>query len=290
MKMESSELFIEKMENTNYLKAENKQSGRLEALYLKSKGIYVGIPILAIIFAEALILLGRADVALWIHIATLVGLFLATTFTERKELFITCQALMLLPLLRLLNLSMPIFFDFTLYALIFIYATMAIPVVMVIIYQGLTYDEIGATFRRIWLYFPLSVLMGYGLATGEYYIIWTESLIPTPSLPDLLIITVVMVLFVGLVEEIIFRSILQTRLNKLIGIREGILLSAILYGFMHSGYGDYYLILYTSFIGVIIGYIFYKTQSLPLIVLIHGFVNVFLFGIFPYLGPGLGLL
>jgi hypothetical protein len=185
---------------------------------------------------------------------------------------------------------MPIFSDITLYSVFLIYIPLAVLAMVAIFYQQLTREEMGVNFRRIWLYFPLSILISFGLSAGEYMVIQTNYLISDLSPLQLLKLTVVMVFFVGLVEEIIFRSILQTRLNKILGIRGGILLSGVLFGFMHSGYGTFYEILYISFTGVIIGYIFYKTRSLPLVTLVHGFVNVFLFGFIPHLGLGLGLL
>jgi membrane protease YdiL (CAAX protease family) len=220
----------------------------------------------------------------------LMGLSLYVTLIRDKEIHKTYQALMLPPLLRLVSLSMPIFFDITLYSFIYIYATLAAPVVIVAFYQQLTREELGITLRRIWLYFPLSVLIGAGLGVGEYMVIQPDHLIPDLSPLGLLKLTVVMVFFVGLVEEVIFRSVLQTRLNKIFGAGGGILLSSMLFGVMHSGYGTFYELLYMSFVGVVIGYIFYKTRSLPLIVMIQGFVNVFLYGVIPFLGPGLGIL
>ncbi|KKH99283.1 CAAX protease [Methanosarcina sp. 1.H.T.1A.1] len=306
--MENQELPAEKKENASYPKTENQglaslfeekkasfetekqettESGNLE---IRNKGIYVGIPILAIAFAEMLIYSGRIKEAVWVHMVLLMGLSLSIPLMKNEEIRKTYQALMLLPLLRLVNLSMPVFFDITLYSFIFIYAPLAVPVAITAVYQRLTLEDMGITIRRIWLYFPLSVLIGAGLGVGEYMVIRTGYLIPDLSPLNLLKLTVVMVFFVGLVEEVIFRSVLQTRLNKIFGVWGGILLSSILFGFMHSGYGTSYEVLYTSFVGVIIGYMFYKTRSLPLITLVHGFVNVFLFGVIPHLGPGLGLL
>ncbi len=51
---------------------------------------------------------------------------------------------------------------------------------------------------------------------------------------------------------------------------------------MHSGYGTFYEILYTGFVGLFMGFAFYKTRSLPFVAVLHGLVNVFLFGILPY--------
>ena len=279
-------LFEEKKASFETEKQETTKSGNLE---IRNKEIYVGIPILTIAFAEMLIYSGRIKEAVWVHMILLMGLSLSITLMRNEEVHKTYQALMLLPLLRLVSLSMPVFFDITLYSFIFIYAPLAVPVAIAAVYQQLTLEEMGITFRRIWLYFPLSVLIGAVLGVGEYMVIQTDYLIPDLSPLNLLKLTVVMVFFVGLVEEVIFRSFIQTRLNKIFGAWGGILLSSMLFGVMHSGYGTFDEVLYTSFVGVIIGYMFYKTRSLPLITLIHGFVNVFLFGIIPHLGPGLGL-
>lgn len=252
----------------------------------KNNEIYTGIPILAIVFAELLIYSGRLKEALWVHMILLICLSLSVTVIRNEEIRKTYQALMLVPLLRLVGLSMPAFFDITLYSLIFIYTPLAVSVAIAAVYQRLTPEEMGLTLRKIWLYFPLSLLIGAGLGLGEYMIVQTDPLIPDISLLNLLKLTVVMVFFVGIVEETIFRSFLQTRLNKTFGVWKGILLSSIIFGFMHSGNGTM-CIVYTSFVGVIIGYMFYKTRSLPLITLVNGFINVFLFGFLPYLYPGL---
>jgi uncharacterized protein len=59
---------------------------------------------------------------------------------------------------------------------------------------------------------------------------------------------------------------------------------------MHSTYGTPYEIVYTFFLGGFLGYLFYRTRSIPLVVMIHGSINVFLFGIIPHTGPIFGLI
>jgi len=272
------------------LKTENYKIIELGNLDFRSKGFYVGLPIISIAIAETLIYFGIVQGALWIHTALLMGLFFSIKLIKNSEIRKTYQALMLLPLLRLVSISMPIFFETTLYSVFFIYIPLAVLAMIAISQQQLTREEIGMNFGRIWLYFPLSILISFGLSVGEYKVIQTDYLIPYLSSLNLLKLTLIMVFFVGLVEELIFRSVLQTRLNKIFGAWGGILLSSLLFGIMHSGYGTFYEILYISFTGVIIGYMFNKTQSLPLVTLVHGFVNVFLFGFIPHLGLGLGLL
>jgi len=256
----------------------------------RSVGIYVLIPIQAIIFSEILIYLGMVEEALWIQAAILIGLFFSMTQIKSREIRMTYQALMLLPLLHLLSFSIPIGFNITLYSVFLIYIPLSVMAMIAIASQNLTYEELGITFKKIWLYLPFSILLSFVLAAGDFKIIHTNFLIPDLSPLNILKLTIVMVFFVGLVEEIIFRSILQTRLNKIFGLWGGILLTSVLFGFMHSGYENLYVILYYFFTGITLGYMFYRTQSLILVTLVHGFMNVFLFGFIPHLGLGLGLL
>jgi membrane protease YdiL (CAAX protease family) len=128
----------------------------------------------------------------------------------------------------------------------------------------------------------LSVPLGFLLGLGEYLTIKTGYLIPDLTFANLLKLIIVMVFFVGLIEELIFRSILQTRLENTLSVWEALLVTSIMFGLMHSGYGTIYEILYTGFVGFIMGLAFYKTKSLPFIAVLHGFVNVFLFGILPH--------
>jgi len=250
---------------------------------LRNKGLYLIIPIVAIAFAEFMLYSGRVIEAMEVHAAILLGLSLSMLYIKNEDIQKTYQALILLPVLRLVNLSMPAFYEETLYSFVFIYGLLTIPVTIALTHQGFTREQLGITFKRLWIYIPLSIIMGLLLAVGEYLIIETNYLIPDLSIPNLLTLTFLMVFLVGLIEEIIFRSVLQNRLEVLLGSRGGLIITSVLFGIMHSGYGNIGEVFYAFFVGFIIGYMFYKTRSLPLVAMIHGFINVFLFGIIPHL-------
>ncbi|MHC1756405.1 MAG: lysostaphin resistance A-like protein [Methanosarcina sp.] len=250
---------------------------------LRNKWLYLIIPVLAIAFAEFMIYSGRIIGAMEVHAALLLGLSLSMLYIKDEDIQKTYQALILLPILRLVNLSMPAFYDITLYSFVFIYGLLTIPVTIALTHQEFTREQLGITFKRIGIYIPLSIVMGLLLGAGEYFIIETNYLIPDLSIPTLLILTLIMVFLVGLIEEIIFRSILQNRLEVLLGSRGGLIITSVLFGLMHSGYGNISEIFYTFAVGFIIGYMFYRTRSLPLVTMIHGFINVFLFGVIPHL-------
>lgn len=253
-----------------------------EKIEAKKLRILTALPILAITLAELLIFSGRMGAAVWVHIGIVIVLSVSDIFLKDPEIHRIYQAFMLLPVLRLINLSMPVFFETTLYTFVFIYGPLAIPVALIVLHQRDSLEQIGISLKHIVPYMLISVPLGFLLGLGEYLTIHAGYLIPDLAFENLLKLTVTMVFFVGLIEELIFRSILQSRLEQALSVWEAILITSVMFGLMHSGYGTFQEILYTGFVGLIMGLAFYKTKSLPFIAVLHGFVNVFLFGILPH--------
>ncbi|WP_292485230.1 CPBP family intramembrane glutamic endopeptidase [Methanohalobium sp.] len=250
----------------------------------------VAIPVLMVVFAELMLYLQKPPFAIGLHVITLVGLATSTIWIKETHINNICQAMLLLPILRLVNISMPTFFEMTIYSFVLIYLPLMFPVYYVLTSQKFTFEQVGLKARTSVIYAPLAVIVGLAIAEGEYAIISASYLIPDLSFTSILEISIVMIFFVGLVEELIFRSILQTRLEESFGLLPALLVSSFLFGIMHSGYGTLYEILFTSVAGLIMGYMFQKTRSLPVVAITHGTVNIFLFGIIPHIGPTFGLL
>lgn len=251
--------------------------------------LLIMLTVLLIMAAELLLFAGKLEYATWLHVFILMCLAGITAYVQNTQMYMPLQALMLLPLFRLVNLSMPVFFKETLYLYLFIYSPLIIPVYLIAVQQKVNWRELGFIKGDIKVFIPIAIIVSFAIAEGEYYIIKPGPLIPDLSLWNLLKLAAVMIFFVGLVEELIFRSVLQTRLERFIGQFPGLMVTSILFGVMHSGYGTFYEMLFTSMAGFTLGYLFQRSRSLPLITLIHGLVNVFLFGIIPFMGPDLGI-
>ncbi len=244
--------------------------------------LMVLIPTICIITAEMFLFRNDIKTSVWIHVLTLLGLTLSTVFIKDTQRHTILQAFSLLPLLRLVNLSMPIFFELTLYTYIFIYSPLLIPIYVILKNKNYTLEQIGFTKPHL-SYLPLAVIIGFIIGFGEYNTIYPGYLIPDLKITNVLKLSLIMILMIGFVEELIFRSILQTSLEKSIGMKSGLLLASFLFGVMHSGYGTAYEILFTASAGLIMGYMFQRTRNLMFISLTHGFVNIFLFGFLPLL-------
>ena len=126
------------------------------------------------------------------------------------------QSLILLLLMRIVNLAMPQFFTMTLLWYPLTYGIMYIAVYSVIRNQQISYKELGFIFTRLHIYLPAAVIIGTVSAVIEYRILKPLPLIDDIGLSNLVLIAVVMFIFVGAIEELIFRSILLTRLEKVL--------------------------------------------------------------------------
>jgi len=250
--------------------------------YVARYGLDLVIPVFLILLAEFLIFIGNVSIAMPIHALNLVLLTLFSIYINNKVF----PALMLLPLFRLINVAMPVFFNLTLYSYFMVYAPMFIPMYYLIKEGFLGRSEAGLTFKGFWFYLPLAVSVGFILGWGEYNVIHPQLLTPGTHIKDVLILITTMIFFVGFVEEFIFRSSLQTVLVERLGPKAGLVAASVIFGFMHSGYHLPLELLYVSFAGVVFGLLFWLTKSLPVISLAHGVTNISLFLITP-LDPGI---
>lgn len=139
-----------------------------------------------------------------------------------------------------------------------------------------------------WKLYYLSLALAIALVAAyvEFkvlsYTISDLRLIPELSLEYLTILFVVMIFFVGVGEEVVFRYILQTRLQASVGVCASLIIASLAFAFMHSGYTSPIYMAYVFGISLVLGTLFNKTKSLAFVALIHGALNFFLFSFLPF--------
>ena len=245
-------------------------------------GIYLSV--LGMIAGELLMFEGYVYPGLAVHIINLQAITIAIILGKFSPGTKSVLQSLLLPLqMRIINLAMPQFFTITLLWYPLVYGVMYISIYYITQHQNITSKEIGIHLRHWYIYFPAALLIGIAMAMLEFQILRPTPLILDLKLPNLLLISMVMFVFVGAVEELIFRSILLTRLEKTFGMFKSLFLSSLLFGIMHSGYGLISEVVFATFFGFVMGFIFQRTRSFPFILLIHGTANVLLYGILPIL-------
>ncbi|MET3539015.1 CPBP family intramembrane glutamic endopeptidase [Chryseobacterium limigenitum] len=105
---------------------------------------------------------------------------------------------------------------------------------------------------------------------GKYYEFFSELMNQLTDDPVVMIITAV--IMAPIFEEIIFRGIIQKGLmNKGVEPWKAILLSSIIFGIVHANPWQF---VGAVLLGCVLGLVYYKTKSLLLPMLLHGFNNL----------------
>jgi uncharacterized protein len=172
----------------------------------------------------------------------------------------------------------------TLYLWVASYGVMFIPIIAIVAHRKLSRHDLGLTGGlRLTYLIPFGILIGAGIGLLEYAILANNALIQNASASELTQLSIVMIFFVALVEELLFRVLLQPQLIERSGAVVGILITSVLFGALHAGYGNVYELLFTTGAGVVFGVAFYKTKNLPFVVTMHAVDDILLFGVLPFL-------
>ncbi|EJT5924442.1 CPBP family intramembrane metalloprotease [Clostridium perfringens] len=79
------------------------------------------------------------------------------------------------------------------------------------------------------------------------------------------------ILFGPIVEELLFRGLIFNEINKIKGGATPIILSGFLFGLFHR---EPVQVVYSFILGIILGFVYSKTRSLPLVIFMHMLNNL----------------
>ena len=212
----------------------------------------------------------------------LVTILLSVFITGDRKLALAISALGLAPLFRIVNVATPLALDFLVFVTMS-YGFLLVAVFIFIHVNRITWTDLGVTFKNAHIFIPLAVLIGFILAPLEFWILGPPAWIPTPTVYNIIILTLVMIFFVGLAEELMFRALIQTSLERLLSPRLGLILTSVLFGIMHGVWTSYMELVFTFAAGMLFGYLFQRTRNLPFIAVLHGVEDVILFGLLPFI-------
>lgn len=251
---------------------------RLDDSRIENPLLALVLPIIAITLWETLLFFGYQDVMLYGHLATLFYCLFAPLRVSDEVNLLSVFALV--PLFRLVNLGMPVFLDLTIYWYPLVYAPLIPAIFLIARSSGISTPRFDVEKAGLFL-FP-GLILGALLGLVEYLIISPSALVPTWTPANILLIGIVMFGFVGFVEELLFRGLLQRHLEQTVGVLPGLVVANFLFGMMHSAYGSSLEIVFAGLIGLLFGIIYDWTESVLLISIIHGTLNVVLFGFIPH--------
>lgn len=244
--------------------------------------VVIGVPFLAILVSEGLLFYDLVTYSLVGHLVTVayctIGIRLLPS--DRDVL----GAFVLIPIFRLVNLASPVITPLTLLWLPFVYGPF-VPGLLWFVWRRPSYGIglIGHPLNFL-IFLPLTAGWVGFLAPLEYEFIRPEALIPIWQPQNVIVLSIVMIVFVALVEELIFRGILQGALVDRFGTLAGIVVASLVFGAVHAGYGSPDEIALAVLIGMTFGSIYELSDSIVLVILAHGLLNVMVFGFLPLNG------
>jgi hypothetical protein len=243
---------------------------------------YELLSIFLILVGEGLLFAGYSVLGVGVQALNIiaVAVIVVARHGERVQLV---QALALVSVFRVVNLSFAIVPTVTIYWLAIVYGVMYLPIISVIVHEKMNRRDLGIDDAvSSVLLVPLGVFIGANFGVIEYAILANNALIPNASASELIQLSIVMIFFVALVEALLFLVLLQPQLIKRSGAVAGILITSVIFGAMHAGYTNVYELLFATGAGVILGVAFYKTKNLALVVAISAVNNIVLFGVLPF--------
>lgn len=201
---------------------------------------------------------------------------------KRSSYFLTSIALA--PLIRIVSLYAPLSKFYFLQWFLILSIPLFVSAYLLILVQDLNERDIGLVFRVREL--PLQGAIGStGLLFGyvEYLILKPNPLVGEFSLRALIAPILIMVVYTGFMEELIFRGIIQHNALEYFNSHLGILYPTILFTVMHIGNLSLPDILLVFLIGYFYASAVRFTGSLIGVSISHGLTNILLFLLMPLL-------
>lgn len=238
--------------------------------------------LLALILAEAVTTYHGVKLGLTIHVCILFALLLQSSLESSSSFANLLRSMMVLPLIRIIGLSIPMMQIEPLYW----YPVIAVPLFAasysIMKAQGLGRKNVGLIVGKL----PLQIMIalsGVFLGTIEYLILKPEPLIPVLNPETLILAGIVLLIATGFAEELLFRGIIQKNAENVLGRLSGLLYTSLIFTTMHIGWQSLLDLLFVFCVAIFYGYAFQKTRSLSGVILSHGISNIFLFIIVPFM-------
>ena len=237
--------------------------------------------ILILIFSELVTTYYMTSWGIILDVILITALVINSTLTKSVKFSYLLQAMILLPLIRIMSLSIPVMELEPLYWL----ALMSIPVLvavwMLMQSQCLSKKMVGLNTRNL----PLQLLVGLtGLGFGfvEYLILQPTALVTNLSPVSVIFAGSIVMISTGLLEELVFRGIIQRNAENIIGKIWGIIFTSFLFVGFNISWNSPLDLIFIFGVSTCYGYIFQKTRSILGISISHGLCNVLLFIILPF--------
>jgi hypothetical protein len=217
-------------------------------------------------------MLYHAWAGLVLHALLLVVLTLHSGLGRSDESRKLSLALTLVPLIRLLALSLPMMK----LPLATWYPLIALPMLvatwLVVQQSGLPHHRVGLHSTRK-VFHVMMMSGGLGLGALKYVVFYPVTLVEPFTGSDLAWLSLLLIFLAGFTEELIFRGLLQATALPVMG-RWALLYSAAVFAVLHIGYLSIPVVVFAFFIGLLFAQIVRWSGSILGVALLHSTIDL----------------
>jgi hypothetical protein len=254
----------------------------LERSFKPQKNFLILI-LIAITIVEYIFVYTNVAYGIVLSLVLVVAIYVTVSMPrEENDVTKAAETLAIVPLYILFTSSLPWFFIEQEYLLPAAYSIVLALVFFHVYDKNIDLRSLGLTFSGAWKWILICSLIAIPTGTIEYYVLRPEPSLPSFEVKYLLRDFLYMLLFVGVAEELLFRGLIQTDLQRVFGMRNGLLLASYLFGVMHMTWRSSAELLFTFFAAILIGYIYNRSRNLMGPIFLHGVNNTVLVGVLPY--------
>ena len=240
--------------------------------------------ILALILAEVVTTYIDMQWGLLINGLILISLIVGSVVSDSPNFSNLLRSMIVLPLIRIIGLSMPIMKIDTLYWFPIISIPLFAAAYFLIRGQSMTRQSVGLVKGDLKIQIPI-IFTGIVFGAIEYLILKPEPLIATFTLFNLVFAGIILTISTGFAEELLFRGILQKNAENVMGKYMAILFASVIFSILHTGWMSFLDLIFVFLVAVFYGFVFQRTRSIFGISFSHGLTNIFLFVVMPFLMP-----
>jgi len=183
-------------------------------------------------------------------------------------------ALTLAPLMRIIDVMIPIVSFYQLYRYVMVSAPLLIATVVVMRVLKFGMEEVSFTLRHIPLQMAVAA-SGIPLGAIAYLILKPQSLIIGLTWGDIVLPGIIFILCTGFVQELIFRGVMQHASLEVLG-RWGIFYISLLFAILSMGRFSGLSMLFMFGVALFFSWMVKRTGSLLGVILAHGIMNMVL--------------
>ncbi len=238
------------------------------------------IYLLAIAIAEVITVIIEPMWGIFCHIMVLVAVILHSALGRGQTQQQLLLSLALVPLVRIISLSMPVAKIPQIWWYPIIYLPLMVAAFEVVRILRYTLEEIGLNLKRTPIQLAVA-LTGVVFGVAEYLILKPEPMVIELTWQKVWLPALILLTCTGFVEELIFRGVLQHSAVTAFGWR-GIIYVSLLFAIVHLIHHSAIDIVFVFVIALFFGWVVKKTGSLLGVTLSHGVTNIILYLVVPF--------